>query len=181
MFRIAALVLVAVELGGGFGDATATVISTTDESMQVELHVAVTIPADSVLAHLALPGEPNLTLPMLEREDGTYGITTELKRANYQVVFEILGPTSTQSQPVTLGGIGAKIVGSQSSTGPTDATDTSGGTSQWIWLAAAFGAASLSALAFWVLGGRDDSEDDPDVSEDDPDQTSVGSEAVADS
>ena len=163
MLSIAALVLVAVELGGGFGDATATVVSTNSESMQVELHVEVTIPADAVLAHLALPGEPNLTLPMLEREDGIYGITTELKKANYQVIFEILGPTSTQSQPVTLGGIGAEIPdGGTTSADSTEASDVSAGTSGWIWLAVAFGAASLSLLTFWVLSGRNDSDEDPD-------------------
>jgi hypothetical protein len=26
---------------------------------------------------------------------------------------------------------------------------------RWLWLAVAFGAAALSALAFWVLGGND--------------------------
>lgn len=176
MLRFAALVLVAVELGGGFGDATATVISTTSESMQVELHVEVTIPADAVLAHLALPGEPNLTLPMLEREDGVYGITTELKKANYQVIFEILGPTSTQSQPVTLGGIGAEIPDDgTASTDSTEASDISPATSGWIWLAVAFGAASLSLLAFWVLSGRDDSDEDLDHTSVDSDETSEDS------
>jgi hypothetical protein len=30
---------------------------------------------------------------------------------------------------------------------------------RWLWLSVALGAASLSALAFWVLGVRDDDAD----------------------
>ena len=164
MIPFAALLLVAIELGGGFGEASARIIAETDEIIQIDLQVEVKSPADSVVAHLALPGEPTLILPMLLRDTGLYGITTELKQADYQVVFEILGPTSIRSQPVSLTELGAGFDDEpRSSATTTDDPRVSGG----LWLAVAFGAASLSALAFWVLGASDD-----------PDETSSDSEAA---
>jgi hypothetical protein len=170
MLRTAAIVLLAVELGGAFGNATATVTSTTDQSVSIELHVEVKVDADSVVAHLALPGEPTVSLPMLAVGDGTYRIATELKKANYQVVFETLGATSHQSQPVGLSDLGVSFDGDPdaATTSTTEGSSPiSEETNAWLWLTVAFGAASLSALAFWVLGGKEKGqlEDDQTSSE----------------
>ncbi|MDF2730483.1 MAG: hypothetical protein K0T01_2270, partial [Acidimicrobiia bacterium] len=70
MIRVAAVLLFAVEVGSGFGIASASVVSMTEESMIIEIRVEVETSADSVVVHLALPDEDPITLPMLERDDG---------------------------------------------------------------------------------------------------------------
>lgn len=167
MVKLAALVFFAVELGAGFGAATATVVSTTDESIVVDFHVELEAPADSVVVHLALAGEDPIRVPMVERDDESFGVTTEVKAANYQVVFEALGDPGAQSSPVSLTELGAELAGGSESLGDTTESEgRSPGTQRWLWLGVALGAASLSALAFWVLGDRD-GPDDVDVT--DPD------------
>ncbi|MEX1133807.1 MAG: hypothetical protein WED83_03070 [Acidimicrobiia bacterium] len=171
MLRIAAFVLLAaVDIGGGFGNASAEVISLTDESMEVEIQVEVQGTVDAVVVHFALSGEDPVTLPLVSRGGGVFGITTELKPANYQVVFETLGAVSIQSLPVAIADLGAEVT---STSGPATSS-TEGGLSNvtqgWGWLALAFGAASLAALAFWALGGGKDDQDgepgpDADVAE----------------
>ena len=167
MVRLAALAFFAVELGAGFGAATATVVSTTDESMVVDFHVEVEAPADSVVLHLALAGEDPIRVPMVERDDESFGVTTEVKAANYQVVFEALGDPGAQSSPVSLIELGAALARGSESPDTTESEERSPGTQRWLWLGVALGAASLSALAFWVLGDRDEPDDvdvtDPDA------------------
>ncbi|HSK07860.1 MAG TPA: hypothetical protein VK990_10095 [Acidimicrobiia bacterium] len=160
MVRLTALVFFAVELGAGFGAASATVVSTTDESVVVEFHVEVETPADSVVLHLALAGEDPIRVPMVERDDESYGVTTEVKAANYQVVFEAVGDPGAQSSPVSLIELGAELAGgSEDPDDPAEEDERSPGTQRWLWLGVALGAASLSALAFWVLGDRDEPDD----------------------
>jgi hypothetical protein len=177
MIRVAAAILFAVELGAGFGTATATVESTSEESMVVDLRVEVDGAPDSVVAHLALPDEQTITIPMLVREEGVYGVTTEVKPANYTVVFEVIGDPGAESDPVTLGELGVDF---SSSTGTTEPEEEpiSSATEQWLWLGVALGAASLSALAFWVLGGRDEAhaEDEADEIAEAPRSEPVGAE-----
>jgi hypothetical protein len=157
MLRIVAFgLLAAIEIGGGFGEASAEVISLTDESMEIVVEVEVQESADAVVAHFALSGEEPVTLPLLSRGGSIYGIVTELRPANYQVVFETLGDEPSQSEPVTLTALGADITGSAGSTTTTTEGGFSAATRGWGWLAVAFGAASLAALAFWVLGGGND-------------------------
>lgn len=160
MMRFAALLLFAVDLGSGFGTATASVVSVSDESMILELGVEVDESADSVLAHLALADEDTITIPMLPRDDGTFGVTTEVKPANYLVVFEAIGDPGAESDPVSLTDLGADLSSTPGTTDLTEDEEPSSGTQQWLWLGVALGAASLSALAFWVLGGRDEREPD---------------------
>ena len=170
MIRLAAVALLAVELGAGFGTATATVVSTTEESMIVDLHVEVGEAADSIVVHLALPDEETVTIPMVPRDDGSYGVTTEVKVADYQVVFETLGASGTQSDPVALSDLGVDLSGQPGSApSTTGVVERSPGTQRWLWLGIALGAASLSALAFWVLGARDRPADEIDQ----PEETSA--------
>lgn len=167
MIRLAVLALFAVELGAGFGTATATVVSTNQESMIVEFHVEVAVSADSVVVHLALPGEDPVTIPMVERQTGSYGVTTEVKTADYQVVFEALGEPGAQSDPTSLTELGVDLNTGSDTTESTESAESSPGTRRWLWLGIALAAASLSALAFWVLGERDR----PDHGDSDPDHT----------
>lgn len=153
----------AVILGGTFGTATATVESIDDEVMVVEIEVEVLDSAESVVAHLSFEREPVLTLPLLDREDGTFGIRTELEPRNYLVIFETVGEGGESSQPVSLAQMGA-VLGS-SGGGPTTTIgddELSEDSERMLWLAVAFGAASLSVIAFWVLGSRGDKTSDED-------------------
>jgi hypothetical protein len=126
-----------------------------DESMVIDLRVEVDGTPDSVVAHLALPAEDTITIPMLPRQDGVYGVTTEVKPANYRVVFEVIGDPGAESAPVTLGELGVDFSSGSGTLPPDEDQPISAATQQWLWLGVALGAASLSALAFWVLGGRD--------------------------
>lgn len=154
MLKTLAHVLLAVELGAGFGAASAELVSTTSNAIQLDLRVEVTQSAGTVIAHLVAEGEPPLALPLLQREPGVFGIRTELKPINYRVIFELFGPDPAQSEPRSLTELGVDFpVGGSASTTTTDPDDLPEDVTRWLWLAIAFGAASLSALAFWVLGG----------------------------
>jgi hypothetical protein len=172
------ILLAAVNLGAGFGSASAEVVSLSDQSMEVEVQVEVQNSSDAVVVHFALAGEDPVTLPLVSRGEAMFGITTELKPANYQVIFETLGDPSIQSLPVTLIDLGAEI---SESPGPATSTTESGisaATEGWGWLALAFGAASLAVLAFWALGGT--KENDEVVSEPGSDPTAVDVEPAVD-
>ncbi len=162
MVRLGLVLILAVDLGAGFDTATATVVSTTDQSAVIELHVGVNGAPDAVVAHLSLPGEPDVAIPMLPREDGSFGVTTEVKTANYTVVFETLGEVGVSSKPATLLALGADLSKGTSTTAAEDDQGYSSQTTGWMWLAVAFGAASLAALAIWALGGRDHEDEDHD-------------------
>lgn len=156
MLRTLAHVLLAVELGAGFGAASAELVSTTSNAIQVDLRVEVTQSAEAVIAHLLAEGESPLALPLLQREPGIFGIRTEVEAINYRVVFELFGPEPARSEPVSLMELGVEFSddGPESPT-TTDPEELPEDVSRWLWLAIAFGAASLSALAFWALGGED--------------------------
>ncbi|CAN5873206.1 hypothetical protein BH23ACT4_BH23ACT4_10170 [soil metagenome] len=162
MLKAIAHVLLAVELGAGFGAASAELVSTTPNAVQVDLRVEVTQSAETVIAHLA-EGEAPLALPLLQREPGIFGIRTELKAINYRVVFELFGPDPARSEPTSLVELGVVFpVGGPEIKNTTDSDELPEDVTRWLWLAIAFGAGSLSALAFWVLGGdvRQDSSTD---------------------
>lgn len=157
----------AVILGGVFGSASATVESINDEVMTVSIEVEVIDPGEAVVAHLSFE-EDELTLPLLDRGNGSFGLRTELQRKNYAVVFETLGEDGQSSEPTTLTRLGADLgtpAGGRTST-TSDEEGLSRDSQRLLWLAVALAAASLSLLAFWVLGSRDD-EPDADVEDGD--------------
>lgn len=153
-------VLAAVILGGMFGTATATVESVEDQVMVVDITIEVQSSAEAVVAHLTFDEEPVLTLPLLDRGEGLFGIRTELEPKNYVVVFEVIGEDAESSGPVSLSQMGADLgPESSSATTTTEGEDELSRESRaLLWLAIALGAASLSVLAFWVLGGRRDDD-----------------------
>jgi hypothetical protein len=158
------LLLAAVVLGGAFGQASATVVSQESDVMVVELTVEILESAESVVAHLSFQGEPELTLPLLDRGGGIFGLRTELEPKNYFVVFETLGQNGHSSDPVSLTDLGAEFGLDRSTTTTTEPDEGLSEESQrMMWLAIALGAASLSLLAFWTLGGRDRGDEEPIV------------------
>jgi len=155
------VVLAAVVVGGAFGSATATVESLDGGVMVVSIEIEVGVATESVVAHLSFEDDPVLTLPLLDRGDGTYGLRTELEPKNYFVVFETVDIDSQPSDPVSLSQMGADLGPEPASPTTTLAEDElSPASRQLLWLAVALAAASLSLLAFWVLGSRDDDEPD---------------------
>ncbi|HJQ76676.1 MAG TPA: hypothetical protein VJ948_05370 [Acidimicrobiia bacterium] len=152
------IVLIAsVVIGGVFGAATATVESNDGEVMVLEIEVELDGTPTAVVAHLAFDDEPELTVPLLDRGNGEFGITTELEPKNYVVVFESIGDEGETSDPVTLSQMGADLGPEPGESGQESEDEgLSIESSRLLWLAVALGAASLSVLAFWVLGGRDE-------------------------
>lgn len=147
--------LAAVILGGIFGSASATVESATADEMMVEIEVEVSGAPETVVAHMSFE-EERFTVPLLDRGDSVFGLRTELARKNYMVVFEVVDEQGASSEPVSLQDMGADL--SLASERTTTSTESEEGLSResqgLLWLAIALGAASLSLLAFWVLGDR---------------------------
>jgi hypothetical protein len=159
MRSIGIALVLSMNLGGGFGTASAEIVSYADEGMVVRLRVEVEVSTSSVVAHLQAPGETELTIPMLAKGGGLYEIQTDLPAIDYQVVFEAIGSTGAISSSNSLSALGAEFPEGVDTTTPED--DEESDASGWGWLALALGAASLSALAFWVLGGSDDEDESP--------------------
>lgn len=157
---LAGLLIAAVPVGGSFGDAEATTVSLTETSVVIDLTVEVPEETQAVIVHIGLTGE-NMRFPMVPRATpGLWGLQTELERKNWQIVFEILGPDSELSQPMTIAFLGAEL-NLETDPGPDDPDEgISRETRRWGWLGLALAAASLSLLAFWVLGGKDDESED---------------------
>ncbi len=158
---VALLFLAAVQLGAGFGEASAEVDSLTEGSMVIDIQVEVAIASSAVVAHLTFDDDPPLTMPLLDRGGGVYGTRTELEPKNYFIVFEAVGSPGELSEPVSLSDLGANLDSPIVATTGRPADQDEGLTRETRrvgWLALALGAASLSALAFWALGGREDPE-----------------------
>lgn len=149
------LVVAAIQLGGAFGSASAELLQRNPAAITIDLEVEVLVTVEAVVAHVRFDNQPELTLPLLARGDGVFGITTQLAPRNYVVVFEAVGPDGELSDAVTLHQLGVDLVGRSSGDG-TEAEGLTGATQRVGWLAVAFAAASLSALAMWVLGGPDE-------------------------
>lgn len=161
MKLITLAVLAAVNLGGSFGEAGASTVSIEPETFIVDIYVDVAVSAQSVVAHLSTGQEDSRIVSLIHRGGTRYGIRTELPRKNYMVVFEIVGENGHLSDPLTLTALGAQLDVPDTTTIPEDPGEEPGESTRWGWLALALGAASLSALAFWVLGERDGEATDP--------------------
>lgn len=150
------LVVAAIQLGGAFGSASAELLQRNPAAITIDLEVEVLVTVEAVVAHVRFDNQPELTLPLLARGDGVFGITTQLAPRNYVVVFEAVGPNGGLSDAVTLHELGVDLVGRSSGGGTDEAEGLTEATQRVGWLAVAFAAASLAALAMWVLGGPDE-------------------------
>lgn len=163
----------AVQLGGAFGDATAEVDELNEQSMIISIEVEVGVSASAVVAHLTFEDDPTVTIPLLDRGEGRFGTRTELEPKNYIVVFEAVAAPGELSEPVSLTELGADLdqpfVATTASAGEEEGLSSD--TQRLGWLALALGAASLSALAFWALGDRDE-----DKAEEEPTEIPASSE-----
>lgn len=165
-------VVAAVTLGGAFGEAGASTVSVESETVVIDIYVDVAVSAQSVVAHLSAADDDTKIIALIHRGGPRYGLRTELPRKDYLVVFEAIGETPQLSPPATLTALGAQLTVPPPSGSPDaeDVADESRESTRWGWLALALGAASLSALAFWVLGARDDHArglDEPESAEHD--------------
>ena len=167
MRYFALTLVVAVQLGGGFGEATAEVDELNEDSMIVSIEVEVGVSASAVVAHLTFEDDPTVTIPLLDRGEGRFGSRTELEPKNYVVVFEAVATPGELSEPVSLTELGADLnrpfVATTSPTGEEEGLSSD--TQRLGWLALALGAASLSALAFWALGDRDEDSVEEEAAE----------------
>ncbi|MCI0425090.1 MAG: hypothetical protein L0Z49_00245 [Actinobacteria bacterium] len=157
---LGAILVAAVEIGGGFGAATASTVTLGSTTMVVDIEVEVARTTETVVAHLSIEDEA-LVIPLLHRGDGIYGVRTEVPRKDHVVVFEILGPNGELSTPITLTQLGADLAVAPDRAPEEEGLDES--TTRWGWLGLALGAASLSVLAIWVLVGRE--ENGPEAEE----------------
>lgn len=129
--------------------------------MVIDIEVEVTVSSSAVVAHLTFDDDPPLTMPLLDRGGGVFGTRTELEPKNYFVVFEVVGSPGEVSQPVSLTDLGADLDSPLVATTRSPEFEDEGFTPETRrvgWLALALAAASLSALAFWALGDRDEPE-----------------------
>src|SRR5690606_14417775 len=71
-------VLAAANLGGWFGEAGASTVSTEPETFIVDIYVDVAVSAQSVVAHLSTGQEDSRIVSLIHRGGTRYGIRTEL-------------------------------------------------------------------------------------------------------
>lgn len=154
--------LAAVTLGGSFGQASASTVSIESETMLVDISVEVLVSAQSVVAHFSTGSDEAIVVSLLPRGGSTFGLRTELPRKDFFVVFEAIGDPGHLSEPTTLSALGAELTLPGSPDEPEPERPDDRESTRWGWLALALAAASLSALAFWVLAGRDERRGDDD-------------------
>ena len=163
MRLLAVLLIATLELGGAFGSASASVETLEADAMILDLEVEVRASTTAVVAHLVFEDDPQIALPLLDRGGGVFGITTELPPKNYAVVFEAIGAEDGLSTAALLSDLGADLTpDAGDSSLPSEGGDDDGlspETRRLGWLALGLAAAALSALAFWVIIGRDKKDD----------------------
>lgn len=145
MGLVLAAVLAVAELGGGFGPGFVTGSEATPTTMELELTVGLRGSPGPVVVHLALADGEQLTRPMVERGGRTWGAILEVRRADWQVVFEDV-VTGDLSEPASLTrlGLDPALLGVLP---PTTAPGDAAGRRPWGWLAVAVVAAVGTALA----------------------------------
>ena len=82
------LVLVAASAGSQFVSPRASADGVTNGTMAVDLSVTLSGSDGPVVAHLMLPGQEPEVTPLIDRGGGEWGMTLDLRRADWLVVFE---------------------------------------------------------------------------------------------
>ncbi len=155
MIWLAAVLLVLVPAGDGFGEATATADQIGPDRIRVELEVMID-GAGSVVAHVIEPGGQQETVSLADRGGGEFGAVLESRQIDLVVVFEVLGENPRQSDPLRLTELGVDRATLGMIAPLVEVTDEDDDTTQWGWLGLGMGAAALSMLAVWVLVGAGD-------------------------
>lgn len=150
MVSLAVLVLLVVELGGGFGAASAEATA-SDDVMEVTISVTAPSSAGAVIAHFMLPGEDEVTHSMSQAGVRWTGLL-ELRPGDWTVVFEAVG-TGDLSQPRTLTALGVDRSVLVSAPPPAEVEEP-GVVVPWRWLALACAAAAAAIIVALVGSGR---------------------------
>jgi hypothetical protein len=137
-----------IDVGAGFGGAEVVGYEATAATIEIDLSVHLADPAGPALVHLTVPGE-TLTRPLVERAGREWGAVVQVRRANWQVVFEDVG-SGTLSTSVSLLELGLDpallgILPSAPTQPEADAAPVS-----WSWLVVAAVAATVSVLVVAV-------------------------------
>lgn len=160
MTWFALVLLLFVPAGDGFGGASATAEQIGPDRIRVELEVAIE-GAGSVVAHLIEPGGQQETVSLADRGGGEFGAVLESRQIDLVVVFEVLGESPRQSDPLRLTQLGVDRATLGMVDPLVEVAEEDHGTTQWGWLGLGMGAAALSLFAVWVLVGG--SSQGPDI------------------
>ena len=164
-----AIGLLFVPLGGPFVDASANA-SRTGDMLEVELQVEVNQTATVVIAHIVVGGdEPQRSVSLDFRGGDVFAGSVTLPVQESVVIFELLGPggsvlsaaTTLSEMGVDFGAFGARVT-PLGEDPPVDPVTPAA--KRWLWLAIAAGAAALSLLAFWAVGGKQEAQSPGDGS-----------------
>lgn len=170
------LFLALIPVGEGFGEGSATAEQIGPDLISVDISVEIPNQSSgSVVVHLIEPGEEQQTVALRNRGSGMFGAVFESRQVDLVAVFESLGTVARQSEPFRLSELGvdrATLGMAPVRDSLVDVVDEpDDDKDQWGWLGLGFGAAALSLLAVWVLGGEDDDggeSDDDEVGDDGP-------------
>lgn len=158
MSRVLALILLlAIDAGPGFGDAT--VSGRELSATRMELNLEIEVPGGGpVVAHLLDPGGVQETVALVEREPGVYGGFVELRRIDWVVVFEALGVGSVESRPLRISemGLDPALLGRSPGVTGTTRVIAEPSTRGYGWLAVGAGAAAFGVLLLAVAFRRDE-------------------------
>lgn len=158
MLMVIALMLTA-EVGAGFSGAEATIIDRTADSIVVEVIVA-RVDDGPVVAHLTLPGEEGVTVPMAVTDDGTRRAAPEIRPGNWSVIFEAVneGILSERTDLVALGIDPVDIGGGATPKSDSSASDVTEEPLEAAALWAGVGAGVLAAALAMLLLTRKDGD-----------------------
>lgn len=154
MSVVLTLLLALAEIGGGFGGPAVTGTEATAATMEIDVSVVLDGSDGPVVVHLALPGETD-TRPLVNRNGETWGALLEVRRADWQVVFEDVA-TGELSDPLSLTelGLDPALLGTLPGGARSDESETT--PVSWGWLVAAIlaGGGALALLRIARVGPR---------------------------
>jgi hypothetical protein len=151
-----AVIGIVAQLSSGFTGAAVEGTEIGDDMVRITVTVRAA-PGGSVVVHLVDPGGEQITVAMAEQSSGLYRAVTEIAPIDYVAVFEGIANPPFQSEPQRLTELGldrALITPDQVFPAAPATTVPEDDPARWGWLGLGLGAASLSLLAFWVLGAK---------------------------
>jgi hypothetical protein len=153
---ILAVISIVAQVSTGFTDGAVEGTEIADDTVRITITVRAA-PGGSVVVHLVDPGGEQITVAMAEQSSGLYRAVTDIDQIDYVAVFEGIANPPFQSEPQRLTELGldrALITPDQVFPASPTSTAAEDDPTRWGWLGLGLGAASLSLLAFWVLGGK---------------------------